>query len=149
MTDKEYKRMLQLYRCMQYEQTSNRIDIAAGLIECQKLDEKAAEELRAIGITPAIYYKTRPEITTRGDRIAAAKYYSQYVEDISIYSMHHTADGLYIIPVLTEIHENTRHVGGSHKIHKAQFAALFEQYQQQQQQQQTTDEDAILEMFDI
>lgn len=148
MTEKEYRKMMQLYRTILYEQNRNSISIAEGFINCAKLDHDAKQNLYSLGITPNIYYKTRPEITTRGDRIAAAKYYAQYLEDVSIYSMHHTVDGLYIIPVLTEIHENIRHIGGSYQIHKNQYSALYELYQQQQQQQQKAEED-ILQLFDI
>lgn len=149
MTEKELKRMEQLYRSVYYVQNTNKISISSGLIQCSLLDEQAAEALEAMGITPAIYYQTRPEITTRGDRIAAAKYYAQFIEDISKYSMHHTADGLYIIPVLTEIHENTRHIGGSYKIHKRQYIELSLKYDKEKQQQQQKAEEDILQLFDI
>lgn len=108
-----------------YEQNKAKIGIASGLLMCYKLDEIAKKELKKIGITEDIFYKTRENVTNRGDRIAAAKYYSQFI-DVQNYCMHHTADGLFIIPVDADLHENTKHIGGSYLLNKRKIEEIIE-----------------------
>ena len=131
--EKQLEKLEKLVKENYYEQSAARVGIATGLLNCSKLDEIAKNELEKIGITPEIYYKTRENVTNRGDRMAAARYYSQFL-DIQEYEMHHTADGNYIIPVEEDLHKNTKHIGGSFILNRRKIEKLTKEINQKQQE---------------
>ena len=139
------KKLEQLIKENYFEKNMARSGIAEGLINCMKLDKMAIEKLEKMGISEAIFYKTRENITNRGDSMAAARYYSQFL-DVQKYEMHHTADGNYIIPVEIFDHDNCRHIGGSYILNRRKIEKLQAELKEKQRK---TDEKLIelLEMM--
>ena len=131
-----------------YEQSAARVGVCTGLMNCAKLDEMAKDDLVRVGITPDLYYKTRDDITNRGDRMAAAKYYSQFIQ-VQFYNMHHTVDGLYIIPVECSLHNSVKHIGGSFIINRRKIKLLEQQLQQEQKEEQQENEHLNAVLDDI